>query len=345
MTVVDTDVQPVDGFDGGLVNQMLGQAQAFRMVGDLVRTFGVSKLAFVKENKLYQQLRGTKTPNGGIYAGTWVEFCGLVGVSDDKANEDIANLHAFGEEALENMRRVGIGYRELRQFRRLPADDNQALIEAAATGDKETLLDLAETIIARHTKEKEILAERVEGVMADHTDVESRLDTVTAERDGALKRLNKRNQRDEDEGGVPLVMADLRSEIAALVKKAELAIDSFTPLGVELMGYRGHEEAGVWVEPTGRLAIAGLMALRLLADGAVKRYAEALDLDYAAFEGKPEALAFLAPEEILAVAQEWPALTAVHGHEAALRQHEREQARPKGKGRPAKAPEAPKAKA
>ena len=178
---------------------------------------------------------------------------------------------------------------------------------------------------------------------AKNTDLSVQLDATEAERDGALKRLNKRNQRDEDEGGVPLVMADIRSEVAALVKKAELAIDSFTPLGVELVGYRGHDEVGVWVEPTGRLAIAGLLALRLLADGAIKRYAEALDLDYAAFEGKPEALAFLAPSEILAVAQEWPVLAAVHGHEAALRQHEREQAKPKGKGRPAAAPKAPKA--
>ena len=187
------------------------------------------------------------------------------------------------------------------------------------------------------------MRQRIRSLEGYNCDLVTQNEATEAERDGALKRLNKRNQRDEDEGGVPLVMADLRSEIAALVKKAELAIDSFTPLGVELVGYRGHDEAGVWVEPTGRLAIAGLLALRLLADGAIKRYAEALDLDYAAFEGKPEALAFLAPAEILAVAQEWPVLAAVHGHEAALRQHEREQAKPKGKGRPAAAPKAPKA--
>lgn len=187
------------------------------------------------------------------------------------------------------------------------------------------------------------LRQRIRGLEARNTDLAVQVDATEAERDGALKRLNKRNQRDEEEGGVPLVMADIRSEVAALVKKAELAIDSFTPLGVELVGYRGHAEAGVWVEPTGRLAIAGLLALRVLADGAIKRYAEALELDYASFEGKPEALSFLAPEEILAVAQEWPTLTAVHGHEAALRQHERDQAKPKGKGRPTAAPKAPKA--
>ena len=43
-----------------LVNQLLGQAQAFQAAGDLLRTFGVSKLAIVKENKLYQQLGGKR---------------------------------------------------------------------------------------------------------------------------------------------------------------------------------------------------------------------------------------------------------------------------------------------
>ena len=189
------------------------------------------------------------------------------------------------------------------------------------------------------------LRQRIRALEANNTDLSVQIDATEVERDSAIKRLNKRNQRDDDEGGVPLVMADLRAEIAALVKKAELAIDSFTPLGVELMGYRGHAEAGVWVDPTGRLALAGLLALRVLADGAIKRYAEALELDYAAFEGKPDALSFLAPDEILTVAREWPELTALHGHEEALRKHERAQAMPKGKGRPTKAPEAPKAKA
>lgn len=138
-----------------LVNQMLGQAQAFQAAGDLLRTFGVSKLAIVKENKLYQQLSGMTAPNGSELKGTWVEFCGLLGISDDKANEDIANLRSFGEQALEQMQRIGIGYRELRQYRKLPEDQKLALIEVAKAGDKEGFVELAEEIIAKHAKEKE----------------------------------------------------------------------------------------------------------------------------------------------------------------------------------------------
>ena len=149
-----------------LVNQLLGQAQAFQAAGNLLQTFGVSKLALVKQNKLYQQLSGMKAPNGLELKGTWVEFCQLLGMSDEKANQDIANLHAFGEEALEQMQRIGIGYRELRQYRKLPEDQKQALIEVAKAGDKEGFVELAEEIIAKHAKEKEALAAQVQEAQA-----------------------------------------------------------------------------------------------------------------------------------------------------------------------------------
>ena len=149
-----------------LVNQLLGQAQAFQAAGNLLQTFGVSKLALVKQNKLYQQLSGMKAPNGSELKGTWVEFCGLLGISDDKANEDINNLNAFGEDALEQMQRIGIGYRELRQYRKLPEDQKQALIEVAKAGDKEGFVELAEEIIAKHAKEKEQLTAQVEEAQA-----------------------------------------------------------------------------------------------------------------------------------------------------------------------------------
>lgn len=145
-----------------LVNQLLGQAQAFKAAGNLLQTFGVSKLAIVKENKLYQQLSGVRTPNGLELKGTWAEFCELLGVSDEKANQDIANLKAFGEDALEQMQRIGIGYRELRQYRKLPEDQKLALIEVAKAGDKESFVELAEEIIAKHAKEKEATARAAE---------------------------------------------------------------------------------------------------------------------------------------------------------------------------------------
>ena len=140
-----------------LLNQLLGQAQMAGAFARFASTVEVSKLAFVKENKLYQSLKGMKNLDGRGLNGTWEEFCEILGTSVAKANEDIKNLQSFGEEALESMSRMGIGYRELRQFRRLPEDQKSALIEVAKEGDKTALLELAEEMIAKHAREKEEL--------------------------------------------------------------------------------------------------------------------------------------------------------------------------------------------
>ncbi|WP_440217226.1 hypothetical protein [Chromobacterium piscinae] len=171
-----------------LLNQLLGQAQMAGAFEEFSRTVRTSKLAYVKENKLYRSLTGKKSPNGSDFAGTWDEFCSLLGISVDKADMDIANLRAFGEEALESMSRMGIGYRELRQFRKLPEDQKTALIEVAKAGDKESFVELAEEIIAKHTKEKEALAQRVEEAEANLEarsrvlqDKSSKIDQLTEE--------------------------------------------------------------------------------------------------------------------------------------------------------------------
>jgi len=182
------------GYDQGrdLVNQLLGQAQAFQAAGNLLQTFGVSKLAIVKENKLYQQLSGMRTPNGLELKGTWVEFCDLLGVSDEKANQDIQNLRAFGEEALEQMQRIGIGYRELRQYRRLPEDQKQALIEVAKAGDKEGFVELAEEIMVKHAKEKEALNQALEA--KDHRIAENSQRINELEEKAAIRAAMKPDQ-------------------------------------------------------------------------------------------------------------------------------------------------------
>lgn len=143
--------------DRDLLNQLLGQAQMADAFSKFSKTVLTSKLAFVKENKLYQQLKGKKTQDGLDFSGTWAEFCNLLGFTPEHANESIANLNQFGTEALESMSSMGIGYRELRQYRKLPEDQKQALIEVAKAGDKEGFMELAEEIIAKHTKEKEAL--------------------------------------------------------------------------------------------------------------------------------------------------------------------------------------------
>ena len=150
-----------------LLNQLLGQAQMADAFAKFSVTVTTSKLAFVKENKLYRTLSGKKSGDGHQFSGTWDEFCSLLGRSREQVDEDIRNLKTLGEDALESMSRMGIGYRELRQYRRLPEDQKTALIEAAKVGDKDAFLEFAEDLIAKHAKEKESLTKKLEDLASD----------------------------------------------------------------------------------------------------------------------------------------------------------------------------------
>lgn len=177
--------------ESALVNQLLGQAQMADSFAKFSLTVSTSKIAFVKENKLYRALAGQKSADGQQFSGTWEEFCGLLGISRQKADEDILNLNMLGEEALESMSRMGIGYREMRQFRKLPDDSKQALIEVAKAGDKESFVELAEEIISKHSKEKEQLTKERDEALADY-DAQSELLTQKNQAlDAAKEDLNR----------------------------------------------------------------------------------------------------------------------------------------------------------
>lgn len=112
-----------------LVDQLLGQAQGFSGSGRSTPNVRVSKLAIVRKTSNLPE-RSSRTVRSCRAPGP--EPRGLLGISDDKANQDMATCKPSAkEEALEQMQRVGIGYRDLRQFRRLPLDQKSALIEAA----------------------------------------------------------------------------------------------------------------------------------------------------------------------------------------------------------------------
>ncbi len=223
--------QPATEQEGrDLINQLLGQAQAFSAASRLIRTFGVSKLAYVKENGLYKGLAGMRIPNGSELRGTWEDFCGLLGISVDKADADIANLRAFGEEALESMSRMGIGYRELRQFRKLPPDQREALAVIAKTGDRDDLLEAAYDAIEKERSAALELQVKNAELSEDLKASERRTKNLDAEcerKDHQLKRLTDAKKRlTEFEERTE----EVRAECVALQREAELPIDGLRQL-------------------------------------------------------------------------------------------------------------------
>ena len=179
------------------------------------------------------------------------------------------------------------------------------------------------------------LRQRIRDLEANLADTTVQRDTAEAEAEAAKKKLAKKPSDREDQ--VPQVVADIRAELMALVHQAELAIESIALLGPELMALIGGP-VGVWADPTLRQAISGVGHLGLLVDGLVKRLCDAL-VDGSA---EPAVRSYLTQREILETAKAWASITAQHQHEKALREWEREQERPRGKGRPSAKPEAPK---
>lgn len=207
-----------------LVNQLLGQSQMAGAFEDFSRTVRTSKLAHVKENKLYRSLAGMKSPHGAEnLRGTWEEFCNLLGRSVDQVDRDIANLKAFGEEALESMTRMGIGYRELRQWRRLPDDAKSALIEASKQGNLDAVQYLAEELIHTHTKEKGELQKKLTDTQADYDALGEVLSKKNAELDRTKQDLEKAKRRIETMSADDAAK-ELRQEVVGIAFEAEADI-------------------------------------------------------------------------------------------------------------------------
>jgi len=149
-------------------NQLLGEARSMNAVAKLTTVITLKTLAKVKETKAYKELKGTS----GVDAqgnkiddvGTWEGYCRAIGRSKSSVDDDLRNLSIFGEEALENLRSIGAGYRELRKLRQLPDEERELIIqgEAVQVGDKDALVELIEDMAVRHAKEKEALSQQAE---------------------------------------------------------------------------------------------------------------------------------------------------------------------------------------
>ncbi|EJQ1720644.1 hypothetical protein ACE30Q_001100 [Salmonella enterica] len=222
-----------------LVNQLLGQVQMARSFAKFADVVSLTKLQHIKENKIYRALAGKKgldlDGNEIADVGTWDGFCQALGLSRSKVDEDLTNLTAFGEDALKQLSAVGAGYRELRQFRRLPEDQKSALIEIAKEGDKTALLELAEEMIAKHAKEKEDLKTDLEisrQTLAEKKDEISILKDQADELKAKLTRRATTETPDEEgqaleteatgsKSGVLSALVNLKCGFEALAEHAE----------------------------------------------------------------------------------------------------------------------------
>ena len=210
-----------------LVNQILGQVQMARSIARFADVVSLSKLAHIKETKMYRALQGKKAidADGNEIAdvGTWDGFCQALGLSRSKVDEDLTNLKAFGEEALKQLGAIGAGYRELRQWRRLPEDAKSALIEASKLGNLDAVQYLAEELIHTHTKEKDELQKKLTDTQADYDALGEVLSKKNAELDRTKQDLEKAKRRIETMSADDAAK-ELRQEVVGIAFEAEADI-------------------------------------------------------------------------------------------------------------------------
>jgi hypothetical protein len=225
---------------------------------------------------------------------------------------------------------------------RLPADQREQIMAmpkmkvlALASADPEVVQQmLADGDVDVNTLSVKAMRERIRTLEAAVADREVQLETAEAKAEAAIKA----NAKKKPGGEMPTVIEDIRLEVAASVQQADLALGDMESLARELVNMIGLEGVYQYVKPTARLQVAGLVNLRVKIDGVITQLIKAHDM----VDISPEPMSYLVPSEVEAVALKWADLVALNDHQKALREWERKQARPKGKGRPEAKPEAPK---
>jgi len=250
-------------------------------------------------------------------------------VSVDKADTDIANLRAFGEEALESMSRMGIGYRELRQFRKLPPDQREALAQIALTGNKDDVLEAAMDAIDKERQAKGELeikhAEQAEDLRQAQRRAKN-LDAECERMESQIKRLSAAKSRVTD---FLDRTEDIRAECLALQAEAELPMTALQKLYDELAG----EDASL---PEWNVQIEQVWVTAHVVAARAQALIEHLrDSRPAVF--LPDHIGgthIMTPGEASRWLLDYPMIENRHAAEAAARQEKRDAAKPKKPGRP-----------
>lgn len=205
------------------------------------------------------------------------------------------------------------------------ASADAQVIEAVLADDGETRIDALSV---------RALQDRIRELEAAAVDADVELQTAQAEAKQLREQAKNRKARADQ---VPHVVADLRAEIAEQARTAQLALAEFQHLGEEIVSL-GAAGAAEWSDATMRLAASALMALRLQIEGQLAKCLRALPPG----DTEPVSLSSFTQQEADEAQERFAVLIGAQKYSKELRLWEREQERPRGKGRPAAKPVPPK---
>ncbi|MGH8469372.1 MAG: hypothetical protein ACREVY_10455 [Gammaproteobacteria bacterium] len=187
-----------------LANELIGRIQLANGLSKVATVASLLDLARMKEHKLYRALAGKTYVTADGETGdvaTWDHFCAAMGMSRRKVDEDLQNLGDFGEEALNAMKKIGLGYRDLRKLRRFPEDDRAVILGEVEVnvGDRDAIVSLIDDLAAKHAREKESLEKRNAGLQADLDSSRERVAEKNNEIEELEEQIDHRDRSPADE--------------------------------------------------------------------------------------------------------------------------------------------------
>ncbi len=142
------------------LHQGLGMFRAFEFITSIS---SVAKTRWLRERHESGDYKGVQVQgaDGSIKTlQNFADLCAAAGVSLSKAKEDMQNLALFGEQFMASAEQAGLGYRQLRNLRKLDeASREEVLGEAAKTDDPNDLRWLIEDAYEAKAKMRKELDE------------------------------------------------------------------------------------------------------------------------------------------------------------------------------------------
>lgn len=218
---------------------LLDQSEALVRSGRIQAFQFLHKLGRVAAAKEFQQIRDSGAHKGVAYRGKdgniqhtvdLYDFCEVfLGRSYNAVAEDAQNLNSLGEELYDRALTLGLTTRDFREIRRLPSSDQDLVKEAIQAKSREAVIEIMETVVAKHAKEVAQLDKTINGLQAD---VEATR-KVAAKKDAKLNDLEaKLHKRLND---LPEILQEMRADCTEASGQGISAVQKFAQIRLATM--------------------------------------------------------------------------------------------------------------
>lgn len=221
------DMALLDG-SGALVQA--GRIQVFGFLKNLSHVASIKEFERLRETKAYKGLPYRDKDGDLRHVVDIYEFCEIfLGRSYNSVAEDAKNLHALGDDLYERAVALGLTTRDFRDVRRLPSSDQDLVKEAIQAKSREAVIEIMETVVAKHSKE---IAQRDKTISSLQADVEATR-KVAAKKDVKLNDLEaKLHKRLND---LPEILQEMRADCTEASGQGISAVQKFTQIRLATM--------------------------------------------------------------------------------------------------------------